>query len=249
MSVAPAKLGVCVDRVSTGVLETNRQFAGRVRGPEGNPCRLAAGDRGANRGRRARRGTVVCGHPAGHRLPRSPPGLCLACRDRRSGPGAGIDPSASCHRRDWRGPGSRHRTGLLAPWELRQFADCGFFIQVVAFRPISRAPRGRRQLDQVEVRLREALALWAWTLMPSIDDLAARMPGHVDGDVSAGLVLLRGAAPGAGRDPEQLGERVCGAGARGRHREGLQKGGRLHRPQRAPEVSTPARAVRIARLA
>ena len=86
-------------------------------------------------------------------------------------------------------------TGLLDPWELKQFAECGFFIQVVAFRPISRAPRGRRQLDQVEVQLREALALWAWALMPSIDDLAARMPGHVEGDVSAGLAFLAQAAP------------------------------------------------------
>lgn len=87
------------------------------------------------------------------------------------------------------------KAGLLAPWELKQFAESGFFIQVVAFRPISHAPRGRRQLDEVEVRLREALALWAWALMPSIDHLAARTPVHVDGDVSPGLALLAEAAP------------------------------------------------------
>ena len=36
-------------------------------------------------------------------------------------------------------------TGLLAPWEMKQFAECGFFIQVVAFRPISSAPAHRDQ--------------------------------------------------------------------------------------------------------
>lgn len=91
-------------------------------------------------------------------------------------------------------PGQLADLPLLAPWSRKQFEEFGYVVQGILARPGPDNPRGRRQLDAVEVRLRETLALWVWALMPSIDRLCMRLRGADDCDVP-GLSLLSELAP------------------------------------------------------
>lgn len=91
-------------------------------------------------------------------------------------------------------PGQLADLPLLAPWSRKQFEEFGYFVQGILVRPGPDNPRGRRQLDAVEVRLRETLALWAWALMPSIECLGRRLRGADDCD-APGLSLLSELAP------------------------------------------------------
>lgn len=84
---------------------------------------------------------------------------------------------------------------LLEDWEMTQFIERGFFIQFALARQFPVHQRGRRQLDVAEQGLREALALWVWALMPSIDYLAALLPGGTEESVEPGLALLADTAP------------------------------------------------------
>lgn len=83
---------------------------------------------------------------------------------------------------------------LLAPWSRKQFEEFGYFVQGILARSGPDNPRGRRQLDAVEVRLRETLALWVWALMPSIDCLGRRLRGADDCEAPS-LLLLSELAP------------------------------------------------------
>lgn len=83
---------------------------------------------------------------------------------------------------------------FLEPWQRKQFAEVGFTFLALPGASIQENPRGRRLLDNVEMKLRETLALWVWALMPSIDSLAASIP-ETGGSASPGLSFLAQRAP------------------------------------------------------
>lgn len=84
------------------------------------------------------------------------------------------------------GPGKNE---ILDFWQRRCFDEAGYAITVLPLVPIELLTRGRRQRDEVEVRLRETLALWVWALQPAIERLAASLP-EARTDEAPGLSLL-----------------------------------------------------------
>ena len=63
------------------------------------------------------------------------------------------------------------RLPAILAWQRKQFRDIGYLVLILPTVDLKNVPQGRRQLDLAEKKVRDALELWTFALMPEIERL------------------------------------------------------------------------------